>query len=46
MEAVPDLLASWVLVAVTIALPAEAGAVKSPAALIAPPLAAHVTEEL
>jgi hypothetical protein len=46
MAAVPDFVVSWVLVAVTVTVPAEAGAVKSPAALMAPPLADHVTTEL
>ncbi len=44
--AVPDFVASWVLVAVTVTLPAEAGAVNSPLALMLPPLALHVTAEL
>jgi hypothetical protein len=37
---------SCVLVAVTVTLPAVAGAVKSPVALIVPALAVHVTAEL
>jgi hypothetical protein len=44
--AVPDFVVSWVLVAVTVTVPAVAGAVKSPLALMVPPLADHVTEEL
>jgi hypothetical protein len=46
MAAVPDFVGSCVLVAVTVTVPAEAGAVKSPLALIVPPLADHVTTEL
>jgi hypothetical protein len=37
---------SSVLVAVTVTVPADAGAVKSPLGLILPPLADHVTAEL
>lgn len=44
--AVPDLVVSWMLVAVTVTLPAVAGAVKTPLALIVPALADHVTAEL
>jgi hypothetical protein len=44
--AVPDLVGSWVLVAVTVAVPAEDGAVKTPLALMTPLLADHVTAEL
>ncbi len=44
--AVPDFVASCVLVAVTVTLPAEAGAVNSPLELMLPPLAVHVTAEL
>ncbi len=44
--AVPDFVASCVLVAVTVTLPAEAGAVKSPLELMLPPLALQVTAEL
>jgi hypothetical protein len=44
--AFPDFVASCVLVAVTITLPAEAGAVNNPPALMLPPLALHVTAEL
>jgi hypothetical protein len=44
--AVPDFVVSWVLVAVTVTVPAVAGAVKSPLALMVPPLADHVTAEL
>jgi hypothetical protein len=45
-DAVPDLVVSWVLVAVTFTLPAAAGAAKSPLALIVPALTDHVTAEL
>ncbi len=45
-EAVPDLVVSCVLVAVTVIRPAVAGAVKSPLVLIVPPLADHFTAEL
>jgi hypothetical protein len=44
--AIPDFVVSWVLVAVTVTLPAEAGAVKVPIELMPPPPAVHVTEEL
>jgi hypothetical protein len=44
--AVPDLVVSWVLVAVTVRLPAMAGAVSSPLDVIVPALTAQVTEEL
>jgi len=44
--AVPDLVVSCVLVAVTVTLPAAAGAAKRPPVLIVPPLADHVTAEL
>ena len=43
---VPDLVMSCVLVAVTVTVPAVAGAVRSPLALMVPPLADHVTAEL
>jgi hypothetical protein len=43
--AVPDLVVSWVLVAVTVTLPAAGGAVKSPAAVMVPALADQVTTE-
>jgi hypothetical protein len=46
MVAFPDLLVSSVLVAVTVADPAVAGAVKLPFALTVPALADHVTAEL
>jgi hypothetical protein len=46
MVAVPDLVASCVLVAVTVTLPAEAGAVKTPLVFTVPLLADHVTAEL
>lgn len=45
-EAVPDLLASSLLVAVTVTVPADAGAVNTPLEEMAPPLADHVTAEL
>jgi hypothetical protein len=45
-EAVLDLVASWVLIAVTVTVPAAAGAVKRPLVLMVPPLADHVTAEL
>ena len=44
--AVPDLLVSSLLVAVTVTVAAEAGAVRSPFAFMDPPLAIHVTVEL
>jgi len=44
--AVPDLLGSCVLVAVTVADPVESGAVNNPLPVIVPPLAVHVTAEL
>jgi hypothetical protein len=44
--AVPDLLGSCELVAVTITDPVEPGAVNNPLPLIVPPLADHVTAEL
>jgi hypothetical protein len=46
MAALPSLVVSWTLVAVTVTVPAEAGAVKSPLGLMVPPLAVHVTAEL
>jgi hypothetical protein len=46
MAAVPAFVGSCVLVAVTVTVPAEAGAVKSPLALMEPLLADHVTTEL
>ncbi len=42
----PDLVVSSVLVAVTVTLPAEAGAVKSPLAAMVPELTDQVTAEL
>lgn len=45
-EAVPDFVGSCVLVAVTVAVPADADAVKTPLVLIVPPLPDHVTAEL
>lgn len=44
--AVPDLVASCVLVAVTVTDPVELGAVNNPLLLIVPPLAVHFTAEL
>jgi len=44
--AVPNLLVSCVLVAVTVTDPVEPGAVNNPLPLIVPPLAVHVTAEL
>jgi hypothetical protein len=41
--ALPDLVVSWVLVAVTVALPPVAAAVKSPFASMVPPFAVQVT---
>jgi len=43
---VPNLVASWLLVAVTVTGPAAAGAVKRPLLVIDPELADHATEEL
>ena len=45
-DAGPDLVVSCVLVAVMVTAPAVDGAVKSPAVLIAPAAADHVTAEL
>jgi hypothetical protein len=45
-EAEPDFVESCVLVAVTVAVPAEAGAVKTPLVFTVPPLADQVTAEL
>ena len=45
-DAVPDLVGSCVLVAVTVTVPAVAGAVRMPLVLTVPPLADHVTAEL
>jgi hypothetical protein len=45
-NAVPDFVVSCVLFAVTVTVPAVAGAVKTPLPLMAPPLADHVTAEL
>jgi hypothetical protein len=44
--AIPDLVVSCMLVAVTVTLPAEAGAVKTPLELMVPALADQVTAEL
>ena len=44
--AVPDLVVSCVLVAVTVTDPDEPGAVNNPLPLIVPPLAVHFTPEL
>jgi hypothetical protein len=46
MVALPDFVVSWVLVAVTVTLVADPGAVNAPAALTLPALADHVTAEL
>ena len=46
IDAVPDLVASSVLAAVTVIDPADAGAVNSPLESIVPPLAVHFTVEL
>ena len=46
MAAVPAFVGSCVLVAVTVTVPAEAGAMKRPLALMVPPFAAQVTTEL
>jgi hypothetical protein len=43
MVAVPDLIGSSVLVAVTLTWPDAAGAVKTPLLLMVPELAVHVT---
>lgn len=45
-DAAPDFVVSSVLVAVTVRFPAEAGAVKSPLAVMVPPLEDHFTVEL
>ena len=45
-DAVPDLVGSWVLVAVTVTGPTEAGAVKTPLELTVPLLADHMTAAL
>jgi hypothetical protein len=45
-DAVPDLVGSCMLVAVTVTVPAVAGAVRMPLALTVPALADHVTAEL
>ena len=42
----PDLLVSWTDVAVTVTVPAVAGAVNNPEELIVPALADQVTDEL
>jgi hypothetical protein len=44
--AVPDLVVSWTLVAVTVTAPATAGAVNNPLAEIVPPVTDQVTAEL
>ncbi len=46
MAEFPDTAGFCVLVAVMVAVVAEAGAVKSPVELITPTLADHVTDEL
>jgi len=45
-DAVPDFVESCVLVAVTVTVPAEAGAVNRPLALMVPSLADQLTAEL
>jgi len=45
-DAVPDLVVSCTLVAVTVTVAADAGAVRSPLELMVPALADHVTAEL
>ena len=45
-DAVPDFVASCVLVAVTVTLPADDGAVRSPLVLTVPLLVDHFTVEL
>ena len=45
-DAVPDFVVSCVLVAVTVMLPAVAGAVRSPLELMVPLLVDHFTAEL
>jgi hypothetical protein len=45
-DALPDFDVSWVLVAVTVAVVADAGAVKSPFVSTVPVLADQVTAEL
>jgi hypothetical protein len=45
-DAVPDFVASCVLVAVTVTVPVEGGAVKSPLAFIVPSFAENETAEL
>jgi hypothetical protein len=46
MVASPDLLPSSILVAITVTVPAEVGAVKRPLEVIVPTLADHATAEL
>jgi hypothetical protein len=45
-DALPDLVVSWTLAAVTVTVAAAAGAVRSPLAVIVPALADQVTAEL
>ena len=45
-DAVPDFVGSCMLVAVTVTVPAEADAVKTPFPLMVPPLVDQVTAEL
>jgi hypothetical protein len=45
-DVVPDITGSCALVAITVTLPADAGAVSKPAAFTVPALADHVTAEL
>ena len=42
---IPDLVESWVEVAVTVAVPVAEG-INTPAEVIVPPVAVHVTAEL
>lgn len=45
-NAAPDLAGSWVLLAVTVTFPPDAGAVKTPLGLMTPALADQLTAEL
>jgi hypothetical protein len=45
-DVVPEITGSCVLVAITVTLPAEAGAVNTPSAFTVPALADHATSEL
>jgi hypothetical protein len=46
IEAVPDLVVSCVLLAVTVTVDADVGAVRRPLELMVPPLVDHFTVEL